>query len=91
MGVGEGKADMFVQVIQGHVSDAARVRAQLHRRTPGDPSRAGFVQVMQGRSSDSERARELRANDPADGTSTAGRRKAEAEDPWGGYSHPTAG
>ena len=31
MGVGEGKRDMFVQVIQGNVSDAARVRALLDR------------------------------------------------------------
>ena len=31
MGVVEGNTDMFVQVIQGHVSDAARVRTQLDK------------------------------------------------------------
>jgi len=29
--MGEREVNMFVQVIQGHVADAARVRAQLDR------------------------------------------------------------
>ena len=34
-GWAKGRSNMFVQVIQGHVADAARVRAQLDWTAPG--------------------------------------------------------